>query len=240
MHRLINLEESDCLFMKPSIILICFVLLFFSCKKEKRRGIYDKGRIEYKITYLNEERGSFDPAMLPKKMILEFNNEFSTNTINGFMGFFKLENITYFHKKKSITYLKVINKDYIFQGDRHEPMCCFDLFEDIKFEFDTLTKIIAGLHSKHAIATIPKLDYTFDIYYTHDIALEHPNITNPYLDIEGVLTDFVLFMGPYKMRFEASKFLPEKYPEKEAVVPQSAHEVTRNEMVYALERLMEQ
>lgn len=216
------------------------ILFLFSCGEKKPEGMYEHGRIEYRITYLNEEHGNFDPALLPKKMVLEFNEEFCTNTIDGFMGFFRLGNTTYFDKKNSITQLKVLDKNYIFNGKRNELMCCFDLFEDMVIEHDTVTKIIAGLNSRHAVAKIPDTSYEFDIFYTYDIKLKHPNVTNPYLEIDGVLTDFVLFMGPYRMRFEASKFNADKYPKDNITISKSAKEVTREEMVYALERLMEQ
>ena len=212
--------------MKKIIFAVILILLSVSCTKRDYKGIYSQGRIEYRITYLNAEDGNFDPALLPKKMVLSFNEDYCTNTIEGFMGFFKLENLTYFGKKKSSTYLKVLDKNYIFNGDKQELMCCFD------------TKVICGLMSKHAIAKIPRTGDSFEIYYTYDITLEHPNVTNPYIDIDGVLTDFVLFMGPYKMRFQAQKFEPSKGPADQMKVPKDAIEVTRNEMVYALERLM--
>ncbi len=220
--------------------IVFLTLLIFSCGNKKPEGIYEHGRIEYRITYLNEDQGNFDPALLPKKMILDFNNELCTNTIDGFMGFFRLGNLTYFRKKKSITHLKVLDKNYIYNGGKNELMCCFEMFEDMEIEYDTVTKIIAGLKSHHAIATIPGTPYVFDIYYTHDIKLEHPNISNPYLKIDGVLTEFVLFMGPYRMHFEAKKFNSDKQPQEEITLSESAKEVSRQEMVYALERLMEQ
>lgn len=226
--------------MKQFISFLVLVALFISCKPKKPEGIYEHGRIEYKITYLNEDNGSFDPALLPKKMVLDFNEDFSTNSIDGFMGFFRLGNLTYFGKKKSISYLKVLNKTYIFQGSKNELMCCFNMFEDMTIEHDTITKTLAGLKSYHAKAVIPNTDYEFDIFYTYDIKLHHPNITNPYRKIDGVLTDFVLFMGPYEMRFVAKKFIPEKSPKEDIGFSESAHQVTREEMIYALERLMEQ
>lgn len=224
--------------MKIWVPAILIIIAFFSCKEDHHLGIYENGRLEYKITYLNADQGNFDPSLLPRKMVLEFNKEFCTNTIDGFMGMFRLGNLTYFDKKKSITYLKVLDKNYVFNGGRNELMCCFDVFENLKIEKDTLTKTLAGLKSKHAKVTIPSTGDKFDIYYTYDIALEHPNVTNPYLDLDGVLTDFVLYMGPYKMRFEATRFNPEKKPSENLKIPDSALKLTRDEMVYALERLM--
>ncbi len=96
------------------ILLITVSSFLLSCTTKKPTGKYNNGRIEYKITYLNAEDGSFDPSFLPKKMVLEFNKEYCTNTIDGFMGLFRLANITYFGKKRSITQLKVLEKNYIF------------------------------------------------------------------------------------------------------------------------------
>ncbi len=220
-------------------ILVLLVSFFSGCKKEESKGIHRAGRLEYRITYLNADQGNFDPSLLPRKMTLEFNNEFSTNTIDGFMGMFRLSNLTYFHKRKSITYLKVLDKNYVFKGNRNELMCCFDIFENLKIEKDTTKLLIAGLQSHHAKVFIPSTNETFDIYYTNDIALEHPNVTNPYLDIDGVLTDFVLYMGPYKMRFVAEKFIAGKEPKEDLRIPESAVELTRAEMIFALDRLMQ-
>ena len=222
------------------ILLITISSILLSCSKEEPAGKYNNGRIEYKITYLNGEDGGFDPSFLPKKMVLEFNKEFCTNSIDGFMGLFRLANITYFGKKRSITHLKVLEKNYLFEGGRHELMCCFDVFEDMVITEDTTTKTIAGLASNHAIAFIPGYNETFDIYYTDEIRLAHPNITNPYLDIKGVLTDFVLYMGPYKMRFVANKFDPARNPKDDIIATEEALMVSRDEMVYALDRLMRQ
>lgn len=225
--------------MKKVILFIFIFIVVAACSKKEYKGIYKQGRIDYKITYLNADNGNFDPALLPKKMVLKFNDKFCTNTINGFMDFFILGNLTYFTKKKSTTFLKVIGKHYIFYGSRQELMCCFDTFEGLKIETDSTLKTIGGLKSKHAKATLPVTGEVFDIYYTYDIDIRHPNITNPYKDIDGVLTDFILYMGPYKMRFEAQKFNPDVEPdENEYAQMNDAIKVTRDEMVYALDRLM--
>lgn len=224
--------------MKHWISALMFILLL-GCTKKEHPGMYEHGRLEYKITYLNADQGNFEPSLLPRKMILEFNEKYCTNTIDGFMGMFRLGNLTYFDKKKSTTYLKVLDKNYFFIGAKHELMCCFDAFDGMVITNDSITKSIAGLKSHHAKAYLPGTNELFDIYYTYDIKLEHPNVTNPYLQIDGVLTDFVLYMGPYQMRFEAHKFIPEKQPKEDLRIPKSAVELSREDMVYALDRLMQ-
>ncbi|MBN1117008.1 MAG: hypothetical protein JXA77_07385 [Bacteroidales bacterium] len=224
--------------MRSLILVFAISLVFISCKKEMHEGFYDHGEIVYKITYLNEDNGNFDPSLLPKKMTMTFDKDYCSIIIDGFMGFFKLENTTSFKKKKSTTQLKVLDKRYLFYGGRNELMCCFDSFEDMIIKNDTTTKTIAGLKSQRGIAAIPALKESFDIYYTNDISINDPNITNPYRGINGILTEFVLNMGPYKMRFEAQEFNPDKFPDEKLKISDKTVEVSREEMVYALERLM--
>lgn len=219
---------------------VLMIVLILSCSKNENEGIYNQGRLEYRITYLNAVEDNYDPSFLPKKMILEFNQDYCINRIDGFMGFFKLGNITYFNNRKVKTHLKVLDQNYTFNGGRNEMMCCFDCMDGMKITKDTVVCVIAGLESRKAIVSFKDRPETFDIYYTHDIDLTHPNRSNPYAGIDGVLTKFRLVMGPYNMLFTASKFDPNKAPNKEMNIPKEATEVNRLEMIAILNRLMEQ
>jgi len=214
--------------------------LLFSCIPKKEQGLYDEGKLEYRISYLNAKEDNYDPSFLPKKMTLQFNQDYSINQIDGFMGFFKLGNITYFRNRKVKTHLKVLDKSYAFRGGRNEMMCCFDCMDDMVLIEDTASYMIAGLKSRRVLVQFKDNPDTFSIYYTNDINLSHPNVTNPYHKINGVLTNFRLKMGPYLMEFNATKFDPEKPPEEEMTIPDKATDVNRNEMVAILNRLMEQ
>jgi len=221
-------------------IVSLLLLLIWSCKDSTQIGIYDQGRLEYKIYYLNAKEDNYDPSFLPKKMILEFNQDYSINRIDGFMGFFKLGNITYFHHKKVKTHLKVLDKSYAFLGGRNEMMCCFDCMDGMILTEDTTSHDFAGLNSKKVLVSFKEKPDTFSIYYTQDINLTKPNVTNPYHDIDGVLTSFRLTMGPYLMYFQATKFEAGRSPKEEMIIPEDALEVNRSELVAILNRLMEQ
>lgn len=226
--------------MIRSVTGLLMIVLISSCSRNENKGIYNQGRLEYRITYLNAVEDNYDPSFLPKKMILEFNQDYSINRIDGFMGFFKLGNITYFNNKKVKTHLKVLDQNYTFVGGRNDMMCCFDCMQGMKITEDTDVSIIAGLESRKATISFKDHSETFDVYYTHDIDLAHPNRSNPYADIDGVLTKFRLVMGPYNMLFTASKFDPDRAPSEEMEIPEEATEVNRPEMVAILNRLMEQ
>ena len=119
-------------------------------------------------------------------------------------------------------------------------MCCFDCMDGMKITEDTVMSTIAGLKSKKVTISFKERTDTFEVYYTNDIDLAHPNRSNPYSTIDGVLTKFRLVMGPYNMLFTASKFDPNKAPSEEMEIPDEATEVNRLEMVAILNRLMEQ
>lgn len=226
--------------MKYIIICLTFFLLLISCKKSYKEEKYANGSIEYKITYLENELKEISPSLLPKKMKLEFNSHYSTHTIEGFMGFFKLRSHTNFKNKRCATLLEVLNKKYVFHGNRGESMCCFDNIDNMEVEYTEDTKIIAGLNSKKAIIRLPDNDASFEIYYTDEISIDEPNSTNPYTQIDGVLMDFQLNLIYLKMQFTAEKFIPSQNKKiKKLNLPEKYQEVTREQMTYIIRRLME-
>jgi len=226
--------------MKYLLVVLPFLLLLTTCKRGAYEDKYNNGLIEYKITYLENELKEISPSLLPKKMKLEFSSNYSTNTIEGFMGFFKLSSHTNFKHRKCITLLEVLNKKYVFNGKRGESMCCFDENPDMEVEYTDEIKEIAGLKCKKAIITLPGQHETFDVYYTNEISIAKPNSTNPYYQIDGVLMEFQLKLAYLKMQFTAEKFTPfQSNKAKEFSVPDDCREVSREQMTYIIKRLME-
>ncbi len=226
--------------MKYIIAGLSVFILLVSCKRSDDEAKYSNGSIEYKITYLENELKEISPGLLPKKMKLEFNPHYATNTIEGFMGFFKLHSHTNFKNKKCSTLLEVLNKKYLFSGDKGESMCCFDNIDNMEIEYTNEVKVIAGLNSKKALIRLPGQDESFEIYYTNEISLENPNSTNPYGQIDGVLTDFQLKLAYLKMKFTAEKFVPSQNNQiRKFNIPEKYQEVTREQMTYIIRRLME-
>ncbi len=215
--------------------------LFGGCKKtEPLEGIYDKGKIEYKITYIENNLKQISPTLLPKKMKLEFNQDYSISLIEGFMGVFKLNNITYFRKKRSTTLLEVLDKNYLFNGKRGDEICCFEPMGEMIVKHTDEIRKIAGLNCKKAIITLPKKNETFVIYYTNDIRLASPNLTNPYKTIDGVLVEFQLKLSGVKMKFTANKFEDlTNHNLGDLIIPDNSIEVSKEQMTRILNKLME-
>ncbi|MBN2212648.1 MAG: hypothetical protein JW723_00260 [Bacteroidales bacterium] len=223
---------------------ICYAFLLAiilsGCTKHEPAGIYEKGRIEYRITYLENSLDHISPNLLPKKMKLEFNQELSVNVIEGFMGVFKLNNITHFKQKRCSTLLEVLNKNYIYYGKRGDEMCCFEDMADMHIEYTGETRKIAGLTCQKAIISMGGNSESFEVYYTNDIKLVHPNVSNPYKKINGVLVDFQLTLSGLKMKFTAEKFESNTNGTvKQPVFPKNSSIVSRDQMSHIINRLME-
>jgi GLPGLI family protein len=221
------------------VIMIAFLsLLTVSCKTEKKQARISSGRIDYKITYLNKDLDNKTIELLPRKMKLTFNEKQAVNKIEGFLGLYKLNAITNFHSHKCSTFLKIVDKQYVFKGKRDELMCCFDTMDDMKVDETMETKTIAGLDCKKAVIFLPSTNEKFDIFYTGEIDLRNPNVTNPYKKIDGILMEFELSLLHLKMRFTAENFTPLIETDMEDNLPQNAQAVNRDQMIQILNRLM--
>jgi GLPGLI family protein len=228
--------------MRNSLYLFVFFLLLLtsSCQSEGEGSGVSSGRIDYKITYLNSDLNKKTKEMLPSHMRLSFNEKQAVNNIEGFMGIYRLNATTNFHTRKCSTMLKVFDKYYLFKGERDEQMCCFDTMDDMKVEETNETKTIAGFICKKAVVTLPGKNESFNIYYTNEISLKHPNVTNPYREIKGVLMEFELNLSYLRMHFVAENFQTLKNSSKlNNKCPDDARIISRDNMTQILNRLME-
>jgi hypothetical protein len=225
-------------YLHGSLIITVF-LLASSCNNTEKGKRITSGRIDYRITYLNDDMDEKTRELLPRQMKLIFNEKQAANNIEGFLGFYKLNAFTDFHSRKCSTLLKVFDKHYLYKGKRDEQMCCFDSMEDMVVTETAETKIIAGFTCKKAIVHLPSTGYSFTIYFTEEIGLKRPNSTNPYRNVKGVLMEFELNLLYLKMRFVAEKFHPDIYDDPQGKLPEKMVAVSRDQMTQILNKLME-
>jgi GLPGLI family protein len=228
--------------MKYSNVSLFLVLLVLtsSCSNTEKKDRITSGRIDYMITYLNDDLDNKTMELLPKKMRLVFNEKQAANNIEGFLGFYKLNAITDFHTRKCSTILKILDKHYMFKGRRDELMCCFDEMADMQINETQETKEIAGFTCKKSIVHIPSTGESFAIYYTDEIALRHPNSTNPYKKVNGVLMEFELNLLHLRMKFVAEKFHDLNMEGQFSKIPDNMKVISRDQMTQILNKLMEE
>lgn len=224
---------------KTMLRVLLFLFLLAGCIQNKDNRRIKHGRIEYFITYSTDSVHQKVTDLLPRRMKLVFNPDSAINIMEGFMGLYKLNSITHFRSKKCSTLLKVPNYAFLYAGKRGEPMCCFDLMDNMIIDYVDEEKEILGFKCKKANISFPDSDYRFSIYYTHEINIKNPNVTNPYRKIDGVLMEFELNMFFLNMRFTADKFVPLADNETHFHIPKKYITLTREQMCQILARYME-
>lgn len=198
-----------------------------------------EGKIKFEITYAQSKVGGYSTTILPKEMILEFNENKVKSTIEGGLGFFNLIHVTDLNSYQHTTWLKFIDKKYIYQGDKKEAPCCFGMLADMRLEFTEQTKEIAGLQCNHAMASFPNNGIEpFDIWYTEELGIDNPNSNSPFHDIPGVLLEFNTLMGNANMHMTATSHSVQKISEKQFQLPKNYRPVSRTEIESILEALM--
>jgi hypothetical protein len=221
----------------PFAFLIFLVSL--SCRNNNDQKSITSGRIDYRITYLNQDLDKKTLNVLPSRMILFFNESQASNNIEGFMGMYRLNAVTNFHTRKCSTVLKVFDQYYIFKGARDEQMCCFEIMADMEVTETDEIKTIAGFECKKAIVRLPSNNNTFSIFYTNQIILRHPNATNPYKKIKGVLMEFELQLMHLNMRFVAENFHNIDSVSIDPCHNMKSKQISRSQMTQILSKLLQ-
>jgi GLPGLI family protein len=215
------------------------LLIITGCRKKPVKPEISHGRLEYRIEYETDSAHRKLVDLLPHRMKLVFNQDSAINIMEGFMGLYKLNSISYFRTKKCSTLMKIPNYSFLYTGKKGEPMCCYDPMDNMIVHRTNETKEILGFTCRKANITFPDSDYSFSVYYTNDIDVRNVNSTNPYKKIEGVLMEFELNMYYFRMRFTADKFIADSKTEIRFSIPNNHHELTRAQMTQLLGRYLE-
>jgi len=219
--------------------LLFIMLALFSCKRETAVSGLDEGRVKFNVTYLQDKVGSYSKSVLPQAMIIHFKDNQMKTSVEGALGFFRLINIADLNDRRNTTYLKFLDKKYIFEGRKRETACCFGVLDDMEIEFTDNTKTIAGFICEEAIASFPESGYeSFSIFFTREIDLKKPNATSPYKEIPGFMMEFNTTMGSANMHLIAESYKQELVDDDEFVPPDDYRPVSKTEIENILHALM--
>lgn len=224
-----------------SYIAICLILVSSnSCQNRSEILKDEEGIIYYRINYLDATVGGYSAGILPQKMESRFKKGKVKNTIEGALGFFSLINISDIDEMTNTTFLKFIDKKYVYKGKKKEPPCCFAGFRDMEVEFTDNTKQIINYTCQEAVVSFPGTDReSFSVYYTTDIKCNKPNATGPFREIPGILMEFRAILGTTEVTMIAEKYQSENIPDKEFIIPKHYKEINKNELENILNALLE-
>lgn len=223
----------------PYILLLIFLLLILHSCKDSSDKSYREGEIHYKISYLESNLGKIPIEMLPKEMTLKFRNDAVITEIGGIFGAFNISNVTNKRKSDNLTYLKVMNRKFYFEGKPDEIAPGFQKMKDIEIEFVEGGKEICGFYCERALVFLPEIsDEALPVFYTHEINIKDSNSATPYKEIDGVLLEFYLTLSNLKMKLVAQNVYAKSVSDKKFDRPKDYLRISKPIMESILDSLM--
>ncbi len=218
--------------------ILLLLLIVVSCRDTAERG-FREGEIHYKITYLESNLGKIPVELLPKEMTMKFTNGAVMTEIDGIFGYFNISNVTNSKRADNITYLKVMNKKFYFEGKPGEIAPGFRLMADMDIEFVEGGKEICGFSCEQAMIRLPEIgDDPVPVFFTREIGLKDPNSSTPYREIDGVLLEFYLTLSNLKMKLIAENVYSKPVSDKKFDRPADYLRISKPIMESILDSLM--
>ena len=213
------------------IRIILLAIIVFSalegCKKSGLKNL-DEGEIHYSIKYKGRQ-GTISEALMPDNMIVRFRNNKILMEIMAPIGNNGIYTLIDQESNSMETFITLMVGE-IPPG--------IDPMSDMIIEKSSLTREFFGLECKHATATVPGTDFSFDLWYTTELGLHNPNISTPFSSIEGVLLLFFYRMGDVIVEFEAQGIYNRSIPDKELTVGDKYREIERAPMHSIISKMM--
>ncbi len=211
---------------------ILFLLLVTNnfCNNTLESGQISEGEIEYKVQYSENGHNSLLIALLPTQVTTYFKENSSCTLIEGDLGLFKLSYVLNGNEHKSYSLLQIIDKKYVYESEYGQPTFGYDKMDGLKITQTERTKKIAGYNCYHALAIFNGTKDTIHLYYTNEIQLLHPNLNNPFKEIDGVLLEFSVTLAGIEMQFIANKIRSTSVEEKRFSLPEGYLPITEEQM----------
>jgi GLPGLI family protein len=217
-------------FLRNFLFLLFILFSVSSCRELTDEKYISEGIIEYEISYPESENDNLMVSLLPKTMTFKFKKEKVAFDFSGGMGMFKATFVSDLEEKTMLHMVKILNKKYAIIFNQNE-VHGIDEFPEMRIEFTSEEKEIAGYKCKKAIITFPEDEHTsFSIYYTEDINLPSPNWSTPYKDIKGVLMEYQMKRYNMEMKFTAISVEKADIDDSDFHRPEDYKIITKQEM----------
>ncbi|TND05351.1 MAG: hypothetical protein FD123_3644 [Bacteroidetes bacterium] len=177
--------------------------LFLSgCADGIGRGGIKEGTIEYKAVPVDPNDDM--AAIAPSKMTVKFkNNLFNAEMAAGF-GMANMSFVSDPGKKEFLSMVNLIGQKYASKMGPDSVKYYNHYFPDYDVVETPEKKMIAGFNCNKALIKFKDGSPAITIYYTKEIKIDHPNWSNAYYKVDGVLMEYELKKFGLALRFTAS------------------------------------
>lgn len=198
--------------MKNKLVISLYILALagftFLVTRCVGASSYSEGVLEYDISFpdFNEEEHPIIAVFLPKKQIVSFSGNKMHSLIKK--AVFELTVLTDSDEESFYSDF-LFNDRKFFEGEGSELKKLLTNGSSYSITYSEKTDTLLGFTIHHAVAKSNDLT-EFELWYTKDITMKNPNWFNPYHEIPGMLLRYTILQNGVKMKFEATKFTPEK------------------------------
>jgi hypothetical protein len=208
----------------------------YSCSEKGGRNIKE-GEINYSIQYYGS-MGSFKDIM-PKTLIVSFKDDKILFDISAPIGNSGIMNLSNPEEGIFDTYISLLSWRYYYPAKPGETQPGFDAMKGMNIRKTSKTTQICGFNCKNAEVTLPGYPETiYQVWYTNEIKIKDPNISNPFAEIDGVLMSFFFFMGDAEMHFTAETVFRKDIPDKLFERKQKYQRISREEINKFINKLI--
>jgi GLPGLI family protein len=189
----------------PAIILLLVAVAPYGCKRSEFDGLKE-GKVVYDVTFEGEEINPMVQAMLPSEVVTYFSNNKTCMVISMGMNVMDTKLVSDASTYTYTTMVAAMGKKIAMVLNKEQVDKNYLDRVELKVMHTDEMKEIAGVQCKKATVT-DSTDHTYDVYYTEELALNDPNWSSPFRDIDGLLMEYSIAVGGMKMNLKAKEIV---------------------------------
>ncbi|MBQ9469756.1 MAG: hypothetical protein IJU72_02245 [Bacteroidales bacterium] len=201
-------------------------------------GEFTQGLIRYSISYDSLTQSGIPHRLLPTELTIRFKDSNTHTAIGGLMSLALIKNC----EQKLFT--SMVNFKFTGTRLKHTESisgCLPALYASIpKVTLSDQAEEcqMLGLSCKRTTGRYSSAEHPFEIIYTNDIHIDHPNLGTPFEEIDGVMLAFTLNMPPFMMHVRATEVVHEEVDAAEFEAPSSYTEVDQATLQKLLQTIL--
>ena len=196
----------------------------YGCSRSPFDGL-EEGKVVYEVTYETEGMNPMVKAMLPSEVITYFSNNKTSTVISMGMNMMEMRMISDSKNQKHTVLFDGMGNKVALVLDKEQVEKNFKDKVRLQVRHTSETKEIAGVKCKQAIIT-DSTNHTYPVYYTEALALNSPNWSSSFSDIDGLLMEYSFSMNGIVFNLKAKEIVNTKNEQSFFEVPEGYKIVT--------------
>ena len=196
----------------------------YGCSRSPFDGMQE-GKVVYEVTYETEGMNPMVKAMLPSEVVTYFSDNKTSTVISMGMNIMEMRMISDSKNQKHTVLFDGMGNKVALVLDKDQVEKNFKDRVQLQVRHTSETKEIAGVKCKQAIIT-DSTNHTYPVYYTDELALEAPNWSSSFSEIDGLLMEYSFSMNGIVFNLKAKEIVNIKNDQAFFEVPQGYKVVT--------------